>query len=127
MWHAVPDSLLDFKPHEKTNSIRTILVHQILSERRFFAQFVGTVEPSVEELLPAGTSPATQAYIEKYVWLAKNRLPQLATGAAAWWLEPAVNSNRVCASLYWTRVCGGRDAGRLPCRLAGLSTDCEAV
>jgi hypothetical protein len=36
MWRAVPDDLLDFKPHEKTNPIRTILVHQLLSERRFF-------------------------------------------------------------------------------------------
>jgi hypothetical protein len=38
VWLAVPDDLLDFKPHEKTNPIRTILVHQLLSERRFFAQ-----------------------------------------------------------------------------------------
>ena len=51
MWRAIPDDVLDFKPHEKTNSIRTILVHQLLSERRFFAQFVGTEEPAVEELL----------------------------------------------------------------------------
>ena len=29
-----PDDLLDFKPHEKVNTIRAILVHQILSERR---------------------------------------------------------------------------------------------
>lgn len=42
MWRAVPDSLLDFTPHEKANSIRTILVHQLVSERRFFGQFVGT-------------------------------------------------------------------------------------
>ena len=41
MWRAIPDDLLDFKPHEKVNTIRAILVHQILSERRFFAQFVG--------------------------------------------------------------------------------------
>ena len=52
MWWAIPNDLLDFKPHEKVNSIRAILVHQILSERRFFAQFVGTVEPPVQELLP---------------------------------------------------------------------------
>src|SRR5437763_639631 len=58
MWRAVPDDLLDFKPHEKTNTIRTILVHQVLSERRFFAQFVGTEEPPVEELLPGGEKPA---------------------------------------------------------------------
>ena len=29
MWRAVPDELLDFEPHEKTNPIRTILVHQL--------------------------------------------------------------------------------------------------
>ena len=42
LWRAIPDDLLDFKPHEKVDTIRAILVHQILSERRFFAQFVGT-------------------------------------------------------------------------------------
>ena len=36
MWWAVPDGLLDFQPHEKTNPIRTILIHQLLSERRFW-------------------------------------------------------------------------------------------
>jgi hypothetical protein len=60
MWRAVPDSLLDFKPHDKTNPIRTIMIHQLLSERRFFAQFVGTFEPPVEELLPIGDEPLVQ-------------------------------------------------------------------
>src|ERR1043165_7783142 len=87
MWRAVPDDLLDFRPHEKTNSIRTIFAHQLLSERRFFAQFVGTDEPAVEALLPAGEMPPGPAYISKYVWLAKRRLPQLARGTAGWWLE----------------------------------------
>src|SRR5208282_2139732 len=76
MWTAIPDDLLDFKPQEKVNSIRGILVHQILSERRFFAQFVGTVEPPVEELLPPGDQPPVQAYLDKYVGLARRRLPQ---------------------------------------------------
>src|SRR5476651_2913871 len=74
MWRAVPDDLLDFKPHEKTNTIRTILVHQLLSERRFFGQFVGTDEPVVEELLPAGEKPNVAAYIDKYLWLVRGRL-----------------------------------------------------
>src|SRR5437879_3597559 len=76
VWRAVPDGLLDFKPHEKMNTIRTILVHQLLSERRFFAQFVGTEEPPVEELLPSGEKPSLQAYIRKYLWLVRRRLPQ---------------------------------------------------
>jgi hypothetical protein len=61
LWRAVPDSLLDFRPHEKTNPIRTIMVHQLLSERRFFAKFVGTEEPAVEELLPPGEKAGTEA------------------------------------------------------------------
>src|ERR1700737_4710943 len=87
VWRGGPEHLLDYKPHEKTNPIRTILAHQLLSERRFFAQFVGTEEPPVEELLPPGEKPTVAAYIEKYVGLAKRRLPQLAKGNAAWWLE----------------------------------------
>ncbi len=82
MWRAIPDDLLDYQPHEMTNTIRAILVHQILSERRFFAQFVGTEEPPVEELLPPGDQPSVQAYLETYVLLAKLRLPQLGEATA---------------------------------------------
>ena len=64
IWRAIPDDLLDFRPHEKTNTIRNILVHQILSERRFFAQFIGIVEPPVEDLLPREEHPSVQAYLE---------------------------------------------------------------
>lgn len=86
MWRAVPDGLMDFKPHEKVNSIRDIMKHQLLSERRFFAEFVGTEEPPAGELLPTGNSPSAKDYIEKYVWLAKRRLPQFAKATSEWWL-----------------------------------------
>ncbi len=107
VWKAVPDHLLDFKPHEKTNSIRTILVHQLLSERRFFAQFVGTQEPPVEDLLTPGEKPVVPAYIEKYIGLVKRRLPQLARATAAWWLEPCrffggLQRERIW--VFWRRV-----------------------
>ena len=80
MWRAIPDDLLNFKPHEKVNTIRAILVHQILSERRFFAQFVGTEEPPVEELLPPGDQPPVQAYLDKYVGLAKRQITAACRG-----------------------------------------------
>jgi hypothetical protein len=38
------DGRVDFKPHEKSDTFRAILIDQILSDRRFFAQFVGTEE-----------------------------------------------------------------------------------
>ena len=117
VWRAVPDDLLDFKPHEKTNPIRTILVHQLLSERRFFAQFVGTEEPPVEELLPPGDKPTVAAYIEKYVWLAKKRLPQLAKGTTAWWLEPRPFLRRLAAGTDMGLLAAG--AAHLPSSDAG--------
>src|SRR5262245_56643337 len=80
---AVQDNLLDYKPHEKTNPIRTILVHQLLSERRFFAQFVGTEEPPVEELLPPGDEPTGAGCIEEYVGLEKRRWPKFDQVSAA--------------------------------------------
>jgi uncharacterized damage-inducible protein DinB len=125
MWRAVPDDKLDFKPHEKTNTIRTIFVHQLLSERRFFAQFVGTDEPPVEELLPPGEKPPTSAYIEKYVWLTRRRLPQFAAGTTAWWLEErpffgGLRRERIW--VFWRRVlhtCHHRTQVQSWLRLAG--------
>jgi uncharacterized damage-inducible protein DinB len=125
MWRAVPDDLLDIKPHEKTNSIRTIFVHQLLSERRFFAQFVGTSEPPVEELLPAGESASGQAYLDKYLWLVRGRLPQIAAGTTAWWLEPRTffgGLTRERIWVFWRRVlhtCHHRTQVQTWLRLAG--------
>lgn len=125
MWRAVPDNLLDFKPHEKVNTIRTILVHQLLSERRFFAEFAGVDEPPVEELLPPGEKPAVAAYIDRYVGLAKRRLPQFARGTTAWWLQErdffgGLRRQRVW--VFWRRVlhtCHHRTQVQTWLRLAG--------
>jgi uncharacterized damage-inducible protein DinB len=125
MWRAVPDDLLEFKPHAKVNSIRTILVHQLLSERRFFAQFIGTDEPAVDELIPRGDKPVVQAYIDKYVWLAKRRLPQLAKSRVAWWMESrpffgGLQRQRIW--VFWRRVlhtCHHRTQVQSWLRLAG--------
>ena len=125
MWKAVPETFLDFRPHEKTNTIRTIMVHQILSERRFFAQFVGTQEPPVEELLPAGDKPPVQAYIDKYLWLARQRLPQLAAATEEWWLTPMPFFGGLQRERIWTfwrhvlHTCHHRTQVQTWLRLAG--------
>ena len=107
MWKAIPDSLIDYRPHEKCNPIRTILVHQLLSERRFFAQFVGLQEPPVDQLLPSGDNLTVQAYIDKYVWFAKLRLPQLAAAQPEWWvgeIEFFGGLRRQRIWTFWRRV-----------------------
>jgi uncharacterized damage-inducible protein DinB len=125
VWRAVADELLDFKPHEKTNTIRTILVHQLLSERRFFAEFAGLHEPPVEELLPPGDSPGVAAYTERYLKFAKLRLPQFAHGRAAWWLEQRDffgEQKRERIWIFWRRVlhtCHHRTQVQSWLRLAG--------
>ena len=130
VWRAVADDKLDFRPLEKVNSIRTILVHQLLSERRFFAEFAGLEEPAVEELLPAGEGPdgqvrSVQSYIDKYVWLARRRLPQFARGTTEWWLEMrdffgGLRRERIW--IFWRRVlhtCHHRTQVQTWLRLAG--------
>ncbi len=125
VWRAVPDGLLDYRLHEKGNSIRAIMAHQILSERRFFAEFVGTEEPPVAELLPSGDRPGVAAYGEKYVWLARRRLPLLAKGTADWWHEPrpffgGLRRERIW--VFWRRVlhtCHPRTQVQTWLRLAG--------
>jgi uncharacterized damage-inducible protein DinB len=127
VWRAVPDDMLDFKPHERVNPIRAILVHQLLSERRFFAQFVGTEEPPVEDLLPSGEKPTVTEYVDKYTWLTRRRLPLLANGAAAWWLESrpffgGLQRERIW--VFWRRVlhtCHHRTQVQIWLRLAGQS------
>jgi uncharacterized damage-inducible protein DinB len=125
VWRAVPNDLLDYRPHEQTNTIRTIFVHQLLSERRFFAQFVGLDEPAVEELLPPGEKPPVQAYIDQYVKLAKRRLPQFAQGTTSWWLEQRdffAGLKRERIWVFWRRVlhtCHHRTQVQSWLRLAG--------
>ena len=106
MWRAVPETLLEFRPHAKTNSIRTILEHQLLSERRFFADFVGLAEPSADAVLPKGQCPTVDAYVSRYVELARGRLPQLAQATRTWWLEERefFGQRRERIWTFWRRV-----------------------
>lgn len=125
LWRAVPDDLLDSRPHERVNTIRSIFVHQILSERRFFAQFVGTEEPPVADLLPPGDRPTVGAYLDRYVDLAGRRLPQLARASAEWWLADRPffgGATRQRIWTYWRRVlhtCHHRTQVQTWLRLAG--------
>ena len=125
LWRAIADDVLDFRPHEKTNTIRAILVHQVLSERRFFAQFIGTDEPPVDGLLPSGENPHAQEYLDAYIRLARRRLPQLAAADTAWWMTEmpffgGLERQRIWT--FWRRVlhtCHHRTQVQSWLRLAG--------
>lgn len=106
VWSELRDDQLGFHPHLKSSTVREILTHQILSERRFFAEFVGLTEPPAAQLLPEGDAPPVQAYVSRYVALARPRLAALAHGDEGFWLAPVpffdVTRERIW--VFWRRV-----------------------
>lgn len=106
VWSELRDDQLEFAAHRRSSTVRQILVHQILSERRFFAEFIGLAEPPVETLLPPETTAGVRAYIERLVALAGARLPALAAGDEAFWQAevPFFDVRRERIWVFWRRV-----------------------
>jgi uncharacterized damage-inducible protein DinB len=106
VWTELTEDQLEFRPHTRSSSIRQILVHQILSERRFFAEFIGFSEPGPESLLPHGGTPPVEAYIERAVALARARLTPLAAADERFWLSevPFFDVRRQRIWVFWRRV-----------------------
>ncbi len=106
VWSELRDDQLGFRPHPRSGTVRDILAHQILSERRFFAEFLGFAEPAPATLLPAGDAPPVRAWCDRYVELARNRLPALAQADQAFWLEPTTffDVTRERIWVFWRRV-----------------------
>jgi hypothetical protein len=106
VWSELRDDQLEFTPHQRSSSVRQILAHQILSERRFFAEFIGLGEPPVETLLPPGQTSGVGAYVERLVTLAAGRLPALAAGDEAFWQAevPFFDVRRERIWVFWRRV-----------------------
>ncbi len=103
MARAVPGDL-DFRPHPRSSSTLEILRHQLLSERRFFGEFLGCPEPPPAEVLPADTTPA--AFAERARELALPRLAFLALREESWWREvvPFFDVERERIWIFWRRL-----------------------
>ena len=56
VWAAFVDSDLAYRPHPSSSSVADIMKHQLLSERRFFAEFLGAPEVAAEQVLPQSLS-----------------------------------------------------------------------
>jgi DinB family protein len=106
VWSELRDDQLEFRLHPRSSSIRQIMVHQILSERRFFAEFIGLTEPPVESLLPPGDSPPVRAHLERVIALRRARLTPLADTDEPFWLAevPFFDVRRQRIWVFWRRV-----------------------
>lgn len=103
-WRELGDGDLDFRPHAKSSTVADIMRHQLLSERRFFAEFIGTPEPPASEVLPK--SITVGGFAERMLELALPRLAYLARQEPAWWLTRVrffdVTRERIW--VFWRRI-----------------------
>ena len=104
VWREFTDGDLAFRPHPRASTIGDILTHQLLSERRFFGEFLGAPEPSPGEVVPRPMTVV--AATARLAELARARLPYLASRVEPWWLEevPFFDVTRQRVWVYWRRV-----------------------
>lgn len=103
-WAGFTDTDLDFRPHPKSATVREIMRHELLSQRRFFGEFLQVPEPPAGEVLPDGNSAA--AFAAQLVENARTRLEFLARQDDSWWLatEPFFDVNRQRIWIFWRRI-----------------------
>ena len=104
VWREFTAAELSFRPHPRSSTVEDIFKHQLLSERRFFGEFLGLPEAPPAQVPPAGKTPAD--YIARMRELALPRLRLLAGKTDGWWLAvvPFFDVRRERIWAFWRRV-----------------------
>jgi uncharacterized damage-inducible protein DinB len=103
-WKQFTDVDLAYKPHPRSSSVSDVLRHQLLSERRFFGEFLGTPEPVPEQVLPIVFT--VESATDRFIELVLARLGFFAAQQEGWWLEtvPFFDVRRQRIWVFWRRV-----------------------
>ena len=104
VWREFSTVDLSFRPHARSSSVLDIFRHQLLSERRFFGEFLSVPELPADQVLPAGQ--AADDFAIRMSELARPRLAFLARQSERWWLEPVAffDVRRERIWVFWRRV-----------------------
>ncbi|HYJ45890.1 MAG TPA: DinB family protein [Pyrinomonadaceae bacterium] len=104
VWREFTAEELQSRPDARSSTVEEIFKHQLLSERRFFGEFLGLAEPAAEQVLPAGRTP--EDYRNRMRALAHSRLGFLARQTTGWWLEivPFFDVERERIWIFWRRL-----------------------
>ena len=103
-WLEFSAADFSFRPHPRSAAVEDIFKHQLLSERRFFGEFLGLPERPAAAVLPAGQTP--EEYARRLGELALPRLGLLAGRDEVWWLEvvPFFDVRRERVWIFWRRL-----------------------
>jgi uncharacterized damage-inducible protein DinB len=104
VWRGFTDADMAYQPHPRSSSVGDVLKHQLLSERRFFGEFLGLPEPAAADVVPAPLTVA--AALARFCALAEPRLAFLAAQPEAWWLArvPFFDVERERVWIVWRRI-----------------------
>jgi uncharacterized damage-inducible protein DinB len=105
LWRQFSREDMAFKPTERSSTVLEIMKHQLLSERRFFAEFIGLGgEPEAAALLPQDLTP--EGFWRRNQELCQPRLSRMADRDQKWWLEvvPFFDVQRERIWVFWRRV-----------------------
>jgi uncharacterized damage-inducible protein DinB len=104
VWRCFSDVDLSFRPHPRSQPVLEIFKHQLLSERRFFGEFLSAPEPPAGGVLPATAD--VESFTRRMQELAEPRLKFLAGRKEDWWLEsvPFFDVTRQRIWIFWRRV-----------------------
>jgi uncharacterized damage-inducible protein DinB len=105
MWREFHPDDMAFRPAERSSTVLEIMKHQLLSERRFFAEFIALPgEPEAAAVLPPELTP--QAFCRRQEELSKPRLERMAGRDTSWWMEqvPFFDVRRQRVWVFWRRV-----------------------
>jgi uncharacterized damage-inducible protein DinB len=104
VWRGFTDADLDYRPHPRSSTVGEVLKHQLVSERRFFGEFLGSPEPPAADVLPSPLIVASA--IGRLCELAVPRLGFLAAQSEAWWLARVAffDVERARAWIVWRRL-----------------------
>ena len=104
VWRCFSDGDLTWRPHPRSQAVLEVFKHQLLSERRFFGEFLGAPEPPAAEVLPPEVTVET--FARRMQELAEPRLSFLAGQKEAWWLQtvPFFDVTRQRIWVFWRRV-----------------------
>ncbi len=104
VWRCFDSSEMAYRPHARSRTVQEVMHHELLSQRRFFGEFLGVPEPAAADTLPTEHTP--EGYAEQAARFAVSRLSFLARQTEAWWLEPVSFFDVVRPRIwvFWRRV-----------------------